>query len=1088
MRERCATAIAFLALLAVTGYSQTQASITGRTTDESGAVLPGVTITVQNVQTGTTQTTLTNESGLYTVPLLPVGEYTVKAEFIGFQSAMRRNVVLEVGYQARIDFQLHLGSVTEFLEVTADAPLVQSESSSVGQVIENTKIVNLPLNGRNYNSLALLVPGTMLPADGTSYGSRGGINVAGNREYSQQYSLDGVDMTEAMMRVPVFSPSIDMIQEFKVATSTYNAEMGRRSGGQISIVTKSGTNDFHGSAYEFLRNSALDAKNFFDPPNAPTPPFRWNQFGATFGGPIRKNQTFFFSSWESFRQRKSVTRTATVPDPRWLRGDFSTLPTSIIDPATGRPFPGNIIPQDRMNPVGKALAAWYPAANLPGTVRNYVNSPQDQYDTDQYSIKIDHRFSNAQSIYVRYSYFDFLHVWPFGFNDSRYSNIAGESVLGGAKGNLTSETHTQPAHQVVINLTSLISSNVVNELKLGYSRLDFYRNGTDTRDIASMIGLTGLKLREKRNFGVPGVRVQGFDSLGGSGRPVGRGDNTYQITESVTYTHGRHSVKFGADLKRFNNNRLQENGSKGNFQFTNRYTGNAVGDLLLGLPSQTSRLVGSGVQPVNDNSYHLYIQDDWKIRPNLTLNIGLRYEMNTPMVTADNRTTTFDPTLNAIVIAGKASVRRDINRPDLTDSDIMRATAGIKFVDNGNRRIWDMDYNNWSPRFGLAYRPFGNDHTVIRTGYGIFYDEILGQTKGNLSNNFPFTFSQQFNANATTPNINMSDPFPTGLGGGTISITSVDRRWGTPYTQHFNLSIQHEPFRDTLIEAAYVGSKGTRLESERNLNQAFLGAGTIASRRPYPLFGNMSVQEANGLSNFHSMQLRFEKRSSKNLTFLTSYTLSKTIDMGSGGGSSGDGTTPQDSRNVFAERGLANFDARHRLVFSSVYPLPFGAGRTFLAGAGRAVNAILGGWGLSGIFTLQSGRPLTPAISTDYNQTGQTDTDRPNRIADGQLPSSQRTLDRWFDTSAFVLPRPGVFGNAGRGILKGPGVNSFDVALLKIVDAGDRLHFQLRAEFFNLLNHPNFNMPNRNADVAQFGRIFSARDPRQIQFGLKLLF
>jgi hypothetical protein len=1071
-------------------YAQSDASMTGRTIDNTGAVLPGVTITVANVNTGLSKSALTNETGLYTVLVLPIGEYTVTAEFPGFRTEVRSGIVLKVGDRARLDFELQVGDMAQFVEVTAGTPLVQSETATVGQVIDNDMITELPLNGRNYVSLALLTPGVMPPAQGTGYGFRGGINIAGNRETSQQYQLDGVDITEAMMSVPVFTPSIDMIAEFKVSQSTYGADLGRRSGGQVTIVTKSGTNEFHGSVYEFIRNSALDAKNFFAPEK---PPFRWNQFGATLGGPLVRDRTFFFFSWESFRQRKGLTRTATVPPPEWINGDFSSLlpGKTITDPVTGEPFPGNIIPSGRFSTTGKAIADWYPAPNLAGTVRNYVNSPTDKFDTDQFSFKVDHIFNDTHSLYGRWTYHDFLHVWPYGFGSGGFTSLAGPGVLGGEEGNLTSEDHEKPAHQVVINLTTLVTSNMVNELKLGFSRISFFRIGSDQRDIASMIGLADhLKLRDPRNWGFPGVRVTGFSSLGQSGRPVGRHDNTYQIHDSMTYTRGSHNLKFGADLKRFNNNRLQENSSKGNFSFTNRYTGNSVADMLLGLPRWTQRLVGSGVQPIWDNSYHFYVQDDWKVTPNLTLNMGLRYEFNTPMVSGDDRHSTYDPALDAVVLSGMPSHRRDFVRPDLTDPDVIEASRGIKRVDAGTRRIWAADRNNFAPRFGLAYRPGGNDRLVIRTGWGIFYDEITGSggSKGSLTKNYPHTVTQRFNSSPTIPNVTMDLPFPVGLGGGTIEVNSIDREIGTPRVQHFNFGIQNEVAQDMLVEVSYVGSMGRNLQYRRNINQAFLGPGSIASRRPFPPYGNIRTTETTAESDFNSLQLRLERRAPTGLSFLSSYTLSKSLDWGSGGGSAGESGEAQDARNIRAERGLSNFDARQRWVLSTVYRFPFGQGQRFLADVGSAANAILGGWEMSGILTLQSGRPLTPRFSNDYNNTGRSRTSRPDRVSSGILPSGQRTIDRWFDTSAFVIQPQDRFGNSGRGILTGPGINWLDLALMKMFYIGESVDIQFRTEFFNALNHPNFDMPNIDVNSSRFGRIFSARDSRQIQFALKILF
>ena len=1077
-------------------YAQSDASMTGRTIDNTGAVLPGVTITVANVNTGLSKSALTNETGLYTVLVLPIGEYTVTAEFPGFRTEVRRGIVLAVGERARLDFELQVGDVTQFVEVTADAPLVQSETATVGQVVDRDMITELPLNGRDYVSLALLTPGAMPPAQGTGYGHRGGINIAGNRETSQQYQLDGVDITEAMMSVPVFKPSIDMIAEFKVNTSTYGADLGRRSGGQVTIVTKSGTNEFHGSVYEFMRNSRFDARHFFAPSK---PDFNWHQFGATFGGPIVRDRTFFFASWESFRQRKGMTRTASVPPPEWIQGDFSSLlpGKQIKDPINGGVFSGNIIPASRFNTMGKHFADWYPKPNLDGAVRNYVNSPTDVYDTDQLSLKLDHIFNDSHSVYWRWTYHDFMHVWPYGFGSGGFSALAGPGVLGGKEGNLTSEDHEKPAHQVVLNFTSILTPNLVNELKLGFSRISFFRIGSDHRDIAAMIGLDKhLKLRAERNWGFPGVRVTGYSNLGQSGRPVGRHDNTYQIHNSMTYTVGAHNMKFGVDLKRFNNNRLQENSSKGNFSFTNRYTGNAIADMLLGLPTWTNRLVGSGVQPIWDNSYHFYVQDDWKATPNLTFNVGVRYEFNTPMVSADDRHSLYDPELNAVVLSGKPSFRRDGFRPDLIDPDIKEAAKGIKFVDAGSRRIWTPDRNNFAPRLGFAYRPGGNDRVVVRGGWGIFYDEITGSggSKGSLTKNFPATVTQRFNASKSTPNINLDDPYPLGFGGGgTIAVNSMDRNIRTPMVQHFNFGIQNEVARDTLVEVSYVGSRGRKLQYRRNINQAYLrggpmGSGDIASRRPYPPYGNIRSTETTAESDFHSMQMRFERRDPRGLSFLSSYTLSKSLDLGSGGGSSGESGETQNARDMAVERGLSNFDARHRWVTSVVWRLPVGQGRQFASNVSNAGNAIIGGWEMSGIYSLQSGRPLTPRFSNDYNNTGRSSAAKPNRICNGNLSGSARTIDRWFDTSCFVKQPSNQYGNSGRGILVGPGINWMDFALMKMFYIGESVDIQFRMELFNALNHPNFETPNIDVNSGRFGTIFGAADSRQIQFAFKILF
>ena len=1080
-------AMSLVICISIMSFGQVSGTISGTVADVTGAVLPGVEVTATNAGTGLVRTVITNENGVYVIPVLPVGGYRVAAGLPGFQTGVREGLELNTDDRIVVNFALQVGSITTEVLVTAAAPLIQSETSEIGAVIENQRIIELPLNGREFQQLALLVPGTFTPPAGSSNGFRGGISIAGSRERDTGYFIDGINMVDTITSSVIFRPSVDMIQEFKVHTSRYSAEVGRNAGGHITVTTKSGTNQIHGAIFEFVRNDMFDAKNFFDPPDEPIPPFQRNQFGGTVGGPLIKDKTFFLFNIEVLRLNQAITRTAKVPSVALKRGNFSELSKPVLDPFTKQQFPGNIIPADRISAIGQKAVNWYPDPNLSGA-RNFVSTPSDTRDIDQYTIRIDHRFSDSNNFFGRFSRNVDLELDPF----DQYSGITNLPQFG--------RLDDQTAISISLVDNHVFNPNLVGEFRLGYNRFHQFRSvyPEEQRNQTLEIGITGTTTNPV-NFGFPTFSVNGFDTLGKNGNPSDRDDNHYQAVGNLTWTTGNHTFKTGTDISWQLSDRINNSNSRGVFRFDGRYTGHPLADLLMGFPRQTSRRLGESKAYPSTWVFGFFLQDDWKITPNLTLNLGVRYDFQTDLVSENNRFSRYNVATGNIEIVGKASDLRDISRPDNPLSTnfspaIQDLAKTVTFADLGRRSMTTHDRNDIAPRIGLAYSMF-NDRVVLRTGYGVYFNEYeLGAWSRVGNDTYPFKVDQSFNGHKSTPNITLDDAFPDSISKATISPKSIQDHLPTMYVQQYNFGLQIQAMSDLLIDVGYVGSMTTNLPETRNLNQprpcnpADPACGSISSRRPYPGFGRILHYEGTGLGNFNSLQMRVEKRYAEGLTLMGAYTWSKSMDLSSAGASAGK-ISIQDHYNIRGGmRGPSGFDARQRLVISYVWHLPFGSGERFLGNVNGAAKYLVSGWEISGIQTFQSGRPFTVRIPGDNSYTGARRTDRPNQIRDGQLPKSEQSIDRWFDLEAFILPPRGTFGNAGRNNLEGPGLNNFDFSIIKNNRFGESNNVQFRTEFFNTFNHPNFNFPNRDFGTSNFGVIATAQFSRQIQFGLKFIF
>ncbi|MBV8905443.1 MAG: TonB-dependent receptor, partial [Acidobacteriia bacterium] len=995
----------------------------------------------------------------YVISALQPGTYEVTGETAGFTMGVRKDLLLEVAQTARVDFILQVGNTSETVNVTASAAVLETETASTGQVVDNRKVVELPLNGRQFYGLALLGPDTYQPAENSTVGYRGGFNVAGADETENNFSLNGIDNNDSGINGPTFLPSIDSIQEFKILTGIFPAEYGHSAGSQVIVVTKSGTNEIHGSLFEFVRNQFFDARNYFLGAGH-QPAYKRNQFGGTAGAPIKKDKTFFFYSYEGLRLRQGITSLATVPTTAMLNGNFSSLltlakPIQLKNPVTGAIFSGDIIPASTISTLGRGIAAFFPAPTtatpsgvLPSA--NYVFNETRVETMNEQSLRIDHSFSSTDSFYANYN----------RYNDPSFepqNALCGSSTLPGfgCHAGLTTQLGA-------IDETHIISPAMVNEFRAGVNRLVQPRVQQD--NTADFPGLPGAFLGYlANNNGVPRTSITGYSTLGGATNlPSERDDTTYQITDAITWTRGKHSIKFGGEWRKFLSSNLQTSNGRGSLTFSGSAPGPTSGyplaDLLLGLPTTSSRNPYSPWFYERLGSMAAFVQDDFKVTPTLTLNIGLRYEYEGVISEKYGRMSSFDPTVPG---------------------------GGLR-VENENglgNTLYQPNYKNFAPRFGFAWQPHRNSSTVIRSGYGIFYNQTTTLNGFyTLATNAPFRNPQTFTSTVANPIQLDVNPFPASLSANSSTASGVNPHFPTAYVQQWNFDVEHQFGQTLLLDIGYRGAKGTDLPLSFDPNQPLPGTGNAG--RPYQNFGNITYYIDSGNSEFHSLVFKLDKKISHGLSFLASYTFGKSIDEGSGAASGSDASgVPQNSRNLLSgERGLSDFNVAHRLVFTPVWALPFGE-------SGKGVAAqIIRGWQISGIFQLQSGRPFTANESGNISLTSQ-NADRPNVIFGCNPNNGPKTVNEWMNISCFTLPPTGTFGDVGRNTLIGPGMVTLDTAVARMFAIRERMRLQFRGEAFNTVNHPNFEQASGTQNSPSFGRITATLiDNREIQLALKMIF
>lgn len=1101
------------------------ATLLGTVTDPAGAAVPDASVTATNNATGHTATARTGQDGSYVIPALPAGTYTIAVEHTGFNKAVQTGITLVVFQRARIDVQLHVGTIATTVEVSGSAPLVESSTATVGAVMDTRQVVELPLNIRRFGNLPLLMPGTVpdrggfsanifgSPFSETTYTSNG-LRGSGNN-----ILIDGVDAKNMFTGGFSVQPSIDGIQEFKVQTQSFAADFGKNAGSTIRLVTKSGTNKIHGSAFEFLRNDKLDARNFFD---ITRPSFQRNQFGGYIGGPIKKDRTFWFGGYEALRMRKGLTASGLVPTPAMLSGDFSKLlpDTAIIDPlscpdppfgATCQAFTGNIIPADRIDPVAQKVSPFFPAPNRPGEDPNFTVNPKLRRDDHQFQARVDHTFGPKDSFFFRYLLGHSVTFSP----EQAYSSLPGFGDKIRYRG-----------QNIALSWTHTFSPTLLNEFRFGFSRnmnIGTCEFCPREEGFVESFGIANLKALSPADEGFPWFGFsQGYVGIGDSNyRPVESNDMVEKYYDALTIIRGKHTLVTGVDFQPYQSLRDQAPFSPhGQFDFGGLYSNHTIADFLMGYPFSAGRSIAKQVTYHDGKFINFFFQDSWRVAKDFMLEVGLRWEYH--QVPTDRRDTgaalfpipgkgLFQPGNAWLVVPGYEQADALCQQPQYildaglpTERHLVACADDMRqfgFTGRAERSLWFPDRFNWAPRLGFAWRPTASDRLVIRAGYGLFFE--LSQFNGfHYGFNNPIQAPSQYNffESNVTPPATTQTAFASG---GEIPLTdaflsiNASPYFKQPYVHQWTFNIQSQLASNTAFEVRYLGMSAIQMSHFHFFgNQAVPGPGPIQPRRLYPDFG-ITVEMASGAtSNYNSLQTQLTRRMSEGLSFLAGYTWAKQITNNEGeeaAYANWPANLGQNDNSQGEERARGVNDARHRFTIGYIYELPFGRGKRW-ANQGGVVNALVGGWKVTGSTSLQSGFPITPTAGTDVANTG-TGGWRPDRLCGGDIPANQRSPERWFDVSCFTngllladlaagKPR---FGNSGRNILDGPGFQNWDFGFLKDFQLTEAFTLQFRSEFFNAFNQAHFCDPATELTDPSVGQIFCAAEPRNIQFGLKFL-
>jgi carboxypeptidase family protein/TonB-dependent receptor-like protein len=1110
----------------------TTGSIVGTVTDTQGQVVPGATVAIREIGKQTVTTVVSDENGNYVAPFLNPGTYEVSVELSGFKKYIRQGVIVQVNDRARIDASLEVGQLTEVTTVIAAAPLVKTESSEIGTVIEEKAIRELPLNGRNFASLVYLVPGITPGQQGenlsgaSTFNPRGAsnFNALGQQANTNGWLVDGIDNNEFTFNTVIVAPSVESVREFKVLNGVFSAEFGRGAG-VVSVSTKSGSNEYRGTVFDFIRNDVFDAYGYFAPrtradgSKIDKPPLRRHQFGGAIGGPLTikglyngTNRTFFFADYSGLKETRGLSFINTVPTAATRNGDFSDYRTAagalivIYDPLTTRlnpnfnpgapvsasnpqflrdPFPGNVIPQDRIHPVGRNVASIYPMPNGAGNFNNFTINTNREVTENQVTGRVDHRLSDSDSFFVRFTYGKFKLDAPQGQAACCLPTPAeaaarfdlGPFVAGIQNTRLTT-------HGLAFNHTKIIGTGFVNEFRFGYARtLPFTTQSDYGHDAATSLGIQGINVNEITT-GLPNINVTNFTGLSGGPAflPVNPKQIHYQFEDALVQVKGRHQLKYGYRFVWRTPSPLTHDNTRSNLNVGVNFVNNPVNNtggtglatLLLGFVNNGSRGFLERTYVLDVYEHGAFIQDDFKLRNNVTVNAGLRYEIFTPGVERENRITNYDPVGKRFVYAGEDGASRSANKKT--------------------------QYGNWAPRLGMAWDLFGNASTVLRTGYGITYFPMPHAAGNMIGLQVPWAVSQNFSTETNPLNYSnlpmISNPFgpivpiqprtTAELNAANPRVLGHSFENETPYTQQWHLGIERALFQNYMVEVGYIGSKGTHLVFGYNPNEVQPGIGSQASRRLIPELNNISnmIQfDPRNRSTYHAGILKLQRRFASGVQFLSSYTFAKSLDYG-GSAASGGGQTggPQTVTNLNAGKGPSGFDVRHRWVFSWVWELPFGQDKPWVNEG--FMSQIVGGWQLSGIATFQGGRPFNVNLQTGVNNGAPS---WPNRIGDGTLEDPDRAL--WFDPTAFVAPPPNTYGDVGRGILYSPGQKNIDASLQRRFGFFGDSSLMIRLDAFNVTNTPYFGFPNANIGSPTVGQITTLNgDNRILQLALKLDF
>jgi outer membrane receptor protein involved in Fe transport len=1106
------TVLMLIAIGAATIFGQAvTGSIVGSVTDASGAAIAGAKVIIAETSTGIARTTITNSEGGYVMPYLQPGAYRIEVEKTGFKKSTANDVRLATGQSLRVNLTLEVGQITEIAEVTSQAPLLQTESADISQSFEAKKITELPLNGRNFQSLISLVPG-VVPSNsqvgifdnpqGTQF-----LQVNGQNNSANNYQIDGVDNNEPLLGLVVQIPPAEAIQQFSVSTSNYDAEFGRAVGAVVNVTTRPGTNEFHGSLFEFHNNSAFKARNFFQfvgernsEGKLKTPNAIKNQFGGTFGGPIRKNRTFFFGDYQGQYQRIGrVAVVQTVPTQAFRDGDFSALPAGTIwdpasstDPRLRTSFDGNRIPSGRISPVALNILKFLPLPNLPGLTNNYLPPAIPfKLDTHAFDARVDHQFNEQTNFFAKYNYFQSLMSDPGVFGDAAGPTATGDgNALASGKGR----------NQVVtLNLTRTFGPTLTTEARFGFTRYFINAQGPgNDQELSKAVGIGGSNEPDPAHMGLALIAIENYPVFGMStNMPTINADNIFNWVNNWTKVSGSHTFKWGADVRRFRLDRLQIQGTssfgpRGRFNFNSGVTlnpavtqpntfANAFASFLLGLPDQIGRAVFTTTPTNRTTNLFFFGQDTWQLNRKLTLNLGLRYEIYTPITSRlAGGQGNYDPETNNLLVAGVGDVG---------------LSAGVK-----------TDWNNFAPRVGFAYRFGDKERNVLRGGFGIsYFTARFGFTGGTLSTSFPVIADQtigaanDFRADGTLTGIPAFTPVPIPTNGiinpaPNIGLFAIPFNNPLPTVLSYNLTAQREVMPGLSIELGYVGNRGYNQPYNRALMASQPGTG-LAGVPLFQKFGRTATTtlRAYGVDSFYNaLQASVEKRLARNVAFTAAYTWSRSIDYTSNNGGLGNPIVLEFNKAV------SDFDRTHSFTLSHTIELPLGRGQKYLSHGPAA--AILGGWQVNGIFQSFSGRPFSVTMSNSQLNGGPSNAQRPDQLRYPSISGAVGPGTQWFDVSAFAPPppppAPSRFGTAGRNTLRGPILVNYDFSVFKSFALTEKKRLEFRTEFYNLTNTPHFNQPAGNFSASSFGSITSTiaangvpgAGEREVQFALRFLF
>ncbi len=1041
----------FLFVLPAAGQLSSTTSLVGTVTDTSGAIVPNVAITAVNVATRDTYHAVTNSSGDYTFPFVHIGTYTITATAKGFQRATHTGIIVETNQTVRTDFTLQVGQVSQTVTVTGGAPPIKTDDASVSQIINHEQIADLPLNGRDPLELAITTPGVIAGLKGSNGVPPGEDFIgAGAREIQNEVTLDGVSLMNNLITTTNFRPSLAAMQEFQIQTGTYSAQYGGYMGVHMNLVTKSGTNQVHGSAFEYVRNDAFDARTFFESPTAPKIPFRRNQFGGDFGGPLvipkvynGKNKTFFFVDYEGLRQVQSTAALDTVLTPKMRTGDFSELSTPIHDPLLpGNPnLSGNIIPTADIAPAALKLLQFMPPPNAPGLTSNYVAKVVTNDSWDQTVDRVDQNIGEKTRLFFRIAYISDVPV-------------NGATNPTGGQESPNNDTN------FVVGYTQTIKPTIVNDFRIGRQSLttnsvNYFYGNPALQALAKTVNIPGFEY-SSANPGVPLIATTGYMTIGNGATNWFQTDETWEVNDQFSYIHGAHSIMAGFDLSKFRTGRSAVNEPQGQFNFSGQASGSAPADFMLGIPlSDTTPApeIPGLVAQWRDGFFAL---DKWNATHKLTLNIGVRYEVPTAPYTINGNATILNATNTALIPA---------NPPQ----------PGFVFVHPPR--------NSFGPRVGIVYRL--TDKWVMRGGFGIYYNPNQMNSWTFLNTNPPFSPVLLYqNTDFTNPTVTFANPTPSSSLKGanpTPNVITPGLPWLTGTMNQWSFDVERALWQNAGLDVQYLGNYAYHLDTSFHNNTPLPGPGPIQSRRPNQLWGDIRTISNNEISHYNALNVILTQRMSHGATLLVSYTWSHSLDEGT---DSNGGGQPMDPYDWMLDYGNSNWDIRHRLVADYVYALPF-----FKSSSNPVERNLLGGWQLNGITTLQGGMPFNVVMGSDIANNGIRGIQRPNILGTPYATCGSGHLTHCITPSVFAVPAPYTFGDTARNILSGPGRVNFDFSLFKNVPIRERASVQFRAEFFNLFNTPQFSNPNSTFGAASFGNVTSTSyNNREIQFALKFLF